>query len=120
MAALAVEVILYDLLLPTDLLFKLNHHNVDGGVKVVRLRFAEIIDVIAGDVAMGTLAQRNFTIVRSNTMMFDVIARLRRRNAVMAVVVRSRAVPRADDVVGVITKEHVADEVTNSIGVYPR
>ena len=29
----------------------------------------------------------------------------------MAVVVRGRGVPRGDDVVGVITKEHVADSV---------
>ena len=90
------------------------------GVLRVNTALRRTVSASAGDVAMGALAQRNFTIVRSNTMMFDVIARLRRRNAVMAVVVRSRAVPRADDVVGVITKEHVADEVTNSIGVYPR
>jgi hypothetical protein len=28
-------------------------------------------------------------------------------------------VPRADDVLGVITKEHVADSVATSIEVYP-
>jgi hypothetical protein len=31
----------------------------------------------------------------------------------MAVVVRGRGVPRGDDVIGVITKEHVADSVAN-------
>jgi CIC family chloride channel protein len=90
------------------------------GVLRVNTALRRTVSASAGDVTMGTLAQRNFTVVRSTTMMFDVIARLRRRDAVMAVVVRSRGLPRADDVVGVITKEHIADEVTNSIRVYPR
>lgn len=34
-------------------------------------------------------------------------------------VTRGRGVPRADDVLGVITKEHVADSVATSIEVYP-
>jgi CIC family chloride channel protein len=36
----------------------------------------------------------------------------------MAIVVRGGRVPRADDVVGVITKEHVADSVAASIRPY--
>jgi CIC family chloride channel protein len=37
----------------------------------------------------------------------------------MALVTRGRGVPRAGDVLGVITKEHVADSVAASIEVYP-
>ena len=37
----------------------------------------------------------------------------------MALVVRGRGVPRRSDVVGVITKEHVADSVASSVKVYP-
>ena len=37
----------------------------------------------------------------------------------MALVMRGRGVPRASDVLGVITKEHVADSVASSIEVYP-
>ena len=37
----------------------------------------------------------------------------------MAVVVRGHGVPRAGDVAGVITKEHVADSVASSVKVYP-
>jgi CIC family chloride channel protein len=51
---------------------------------------------------------------------FDVIARLGRRKAVMGVVVEGRDRPRASTVVGVITKEHIADEVINSVRIYPR
>ena len=51
---------------------------------------------------------------------FDVIDRMWRKEAMMAVVVRGRGVPRRDDVVGVITKEHVADSVASSLKIYPR
>jgi len=45
----------------------------------------------------------------------------RRKNAIMAVVVRpSRGLPRASDVAGVITREHVANSVAESIRIYPR
>jgi hypothetical protein len=36
----------------------------------------------------------------------------------VAVVVRANDAPRASDVLGVITKEHVADSVARSIGAY--
>jgi len=57
--------------------------------------------------------------VRENDIAFDVIQRLWRRQAVMAVVVRGQGVPRVPDVAGVITKEHVADSVAASVKVYP-
>ena len=53
--------------------------------------------------------------------MFDVIHRMWRRNAFMAVVVaKERGTPRAGDVLGVITKDHVANSVAASIQIYPR
>jgi CIC family chloride channel protein len=42
-----------------------------------------------------------------------------RRNAIMAVVVSGQGIPRGSDVVGVITKEHVADSVADSVKAYP-
>jgi CIC family chloride channel protein len=65
------------------------------------------------------LASRHFTIVREDDIIFDVIQRIWRRRAGMALVVRGRGVPRPENVVGVITKEHVADSVASSIRVYP-
>ena len=70
-------------------------------------------------VSLGDVASRNFTVVGEDETAFDVIRRMWRRNAIMAVVVRGRGVPRGSDVAGVITKEHVADSVADSIKAYP-
>ena len=71
-------------------------------------------------VSLGDVANRNFTVVREDETAFDVIRRMWRRNAMMAVVVRGRGVPRGSDVAGVITKEHVADSVADSVKAYPQ
>jgi CIC family chloride channel protein len=70
-------------------------------------------------VSLRDVASRNFTVVRENETAFDVIRRMWRRGAIMAVVVRGHGVPRGSDVAGVITKEHVADSVADSIKTYP-
>jgi CIC family chloride channel protein len=70
-------------------------------------------------IALRDIASRDFTIAREDDIVFDVIQRLWRRQAVMALVIRGRGVPRPGDVVGVITKEHVADSVASSVKVYP-
>jgi chloride channel protein, CIC family len=69
---------------------------------------------------VGMGANRNFTVVREDETAFDVIRRMWRRNAIMAVVVRGLGVPRGSDVAGVITKEHVADSVADSVKAYPQ
>jgi CIC family chloride channel protein len=71
-------------------------------------------------VTLGEVASRNFTVVGEDDVAFDVIRRMWRKDAIMAVVVRGRGVPRGGDVAGVITKEHVADSVADSIKIYPR
>jgi chloride channel protein, CIC family len=71
-------------------------------------------------VTLGDVANRNFTVVREDETAFDVIRRMWRRKAIMAVVVRGRGVPRGGDVAGVITKEHVADSVADSVKAYPQ
>ena len=70
-------------------------------------------------VALGDVASRNFTVVGEGESAFEVIRRMWRRKAIMAVVVRGRGIPRDADVAGVITKEHVADSVADSVMVYP-
>jgi CIC family chloride channel protein len=78
------------------------------------------VSAAAHDVKMGTLARRNFTIVRADAVIFDIISRLGRRRAMMAIVIEGTGRPRADKIIGVITKEHVADEVMHSVRMYPR
>ena len=47
--------------------------------------------------------------------MFGVIGRMWQRGAMMALVVRGNGLPLASNVLGVITKEHVADSVALSV-----
>jgi CIC family chloride channel protein len=70
-------------------------------------------------ITLGDVARPNFTIVRENDVVFEVIQRIWRKRAVMAVVVRGGGVPRPTKIVGVITKEHVADSVASSVQIYP-
>ncbi|OJY05071.1 MAG: chloride channel protein [Rhizobiales bacterium 63-22] len=71
-------------------------------------------------VTLGDIASRDFTIVGEDVLVSDVIERLWRRNAFMAVVVKGHGVPRASDVVGAITREHVANSVADGLRIYPR
>jgi chloride channel protein, CIC family len=80
-----------------------------------------IADIEKG-VTLGDVAQHNYTLVRENAVAFDVISRLWRKNALMALVVANdRGLRRAhpQDILGVITKEHVADAVAGSLQFYP-
>ena len=90
------------------------------GVIRVNTDLRRTVSAASHDVRMGSLARRNFTIVPTNAVMFDVIARLSRRRAMMGVVVEGGGRPRADKVVGVITKEHISDEVARSVRMYSR
>ncbi len=90
------------------------------GVLRVNTDLRRTVSVAGQAVPMGALAQRNFTIVRPDAAVFDVISRLSRRRAAMGVVIDGPGRPRADKVIGVITKEHIADEVANSVRMYPR
>ena len=70
-------------------------------------------------VALRDIVSRDFTVVREDDIVFDVIRRMRSKKALMALVVRGRGVPRPENIAGVITKEHIADSVAISISVYP-
>jgi chloride channel protein, CIC family len=89
------------------------------GVLRVNTALRRAPEAALGGVTLGDLASRHFTIAREDDIVFDVIPRLWRHRAVMVLVVRGHGVPRADQVAGVITKEHVADSVADSISIYP-
>ncbi len=70
-------------------------------------------------VLLGKIAQKNFTVARAQDVVFDVVERMWRRGATMAIVTKgSMRIPRGKDVVGMITKEHIADSVADSIRPY--
>lgn len=91
-----------------------------AGVIRVNADLRRTVGAAGAEVTMGEIARRNFTIVRESAAVFDVISRLWRRRAVMAIVVPDRGRPRADTVLGVISKEHIADAVASSVQIYPR
>jgi chloride channel protein, CIC family len=66
-------------------------------------------------VRLGDIAQRNFTLARDNDIMFDVVHRMARRNASMVVVTTAHGRWRPSQIIGVISKEHVADSVADSV-----
>jgi len=71
------------------------------------------------DVRLGDIAQSNFTVARADDVVFDVVERMWRRGASMVVVIRGSArVPRASHVIGMISKEHIADSVADSVRPY--
>jgi CIC family chloride channel protein len=96
---------------------------VDGnrilGVLRVNTALREVSEGTPSGVTLRSLVSRDYTIVRDDDIVFDVIQRMTRRRATMALVVNGRGVPRAKNIVGVITKEHVADSVASAIKVYP-
>jgi chloride channel protein, CIC family len=70
-------------------------------------------------VRLGDIAQKNFTVSRAQDVVFDVVERMWRRSASMSIVTKgSGRLPRATHVVGMISKEHIADSVAASIRPY--
>ena len=105
--------------------------SVNGIVHVVVTRGEHIVGVVRintalrhgvedsyGGVTFGDVAQRNFTVAREDDVVFDVITRMAGHDASMAVVSRSKGRPRRGDVIGIISKEHIADSVAESIEPY--
>jgi CIC family chloride channel protein len=86
-----------------------------GGLRV-NTDLRRTLGVAAGEVRLGDLAQPNFTIVREAEVAFDVITTMWDRNATMAIVVSHDG--GTERVLGVVTKEHVADTVARSIKIY--
>ena len=70
-------------------------------------------------VRLGDIAQKNFTVSRAQDVVFDVVERMWERNASMSIVTRTEGyIPRGKDVVGMISKEHIANSVADSIRPY--
>jgi CIC family chloride channel protein len=90
-----------------------------SGVVRVNTGLRRGLEGVHTGITLGDVARPNFTIVREDDVVFEVIQRIWRKRAVMAVVVRGGGVPRPANTAGVITKEHVADSVASSVQIYP-
>jgi len=91
-----------------------------AGVLRVNMDLRLAVGAAEAEVTLGQLARGNFTVVREDAATFDVIARMKRRNAAMALVIPRAGYPQGNKILGVITKEQIADSVADSIGLYPR
>jgi CIC family chloride channel protein len=103
---------------------RLRHVVVTGGNRIrgvlrVNTALRRASEEARSAVTLGDIASRRFTIVREDDIVYEVIRRIWRKRATMALVARGHGVPRAADIAGVITKEHVADSVANNVKVYP-
>jgi CIC family chloride channel protein len=90
-----------------------------AGVFRVNTALRHGLESVHTGITLGDVARDNFTVVREDDAVFLVIRRMWRRDALMALVLRTGGMPRPTDVAGVITKEHVADSVASSVKVYP-
>ena len=89
------------------------------GVLRINTGLRRALSQSVASITLGALAQRNFIVVGENDVAFDVITRMWKQRAVMAVVVghgKGHALPR---VLGVIAKEHIADSVASSVKIFP-
>jgi CIC family chloride channel protein len=64
------------------------------------------------------IVSRRYTVAHEEDVVYDVIRGMWRAGAMMAIVVRASEIPAARNVLGVITKEQIADSVAGSIKVY--
>jgi chloride channel protein, CIC family len=96
----------------------LSHGEHIVGVLRVNTALRRGLEAAYTGVTLADIASRRFTVAREDDIMYRVISRMWRHAATMVVVVRSAGIPRAADVVGAITKEHVADSVAESIRPY--
>jgi CIC family chloride channel protein len=69
---------------------------------------------------LGELVTPNFTIVGEKDAAFDVISAFSRDHVNVAIVVGVTKLGEPQRVLGIITKDHVADTVASSIQLYPR
>ncbi len=89
------------------------------GVLRVNIDLRRAVGAAGADVTLGELARRDYTFVREDSATFDVIVRMRRKSASMALVLPAGTPTDKRQILGVITKEHIADNVAGSISLYP-
>jgi chloride channel protein, CIC family len=85
------------------------------GVVRINTSLRRGVEAAYAGVRFGDIAQRNFTLARANDIMFDVVQRMARRDASMAIVAGGDRRRHVTQIIGIISKEHVADSVAESI-----
>ena len=86
-----------------------------AGVVRVNTGLRRGVEAAYSGVRFADVLQRSFTLARETDIMFDVVQRMARRNSSMAVVTTADGHWRPSQIVGIISKEHVANSVADSI-----
>ena len=86
-----------------------------AGVVRVNTSLRRGVEAAYSGIHFADVVQHKFTIAREADVMFDVVQRMARHEAIMAVVVKDRSRGRPSDIVGIISKEHIANSVAESI-----
>jgi CIC family chloride channel protein len=89
-----------------------------AGVVRVNVSLRRGVEHAYSGVRFEDVAQHNFTIAREGDVMFDVVQRMSRHDAAMAVVVKGKGRGRPSEIIGVVTKERIADSVAASIAPF--
>ena len=88
------------------------------GVVRVNTALRQVSEGAPAPITMRDIASPHFIVVSEQQILVDVIRSTWSADAFMAVVVRSGSAGLAQDVVGIISKEHVADSVAASVALY--
>jgi chloride channel protein, CIC family len=88
------------------------------GVLEVNTSLRQVSQTAGAAPTLRDIASRQFTFVRENDIVYEVIRRMWHNHSSVALVVRTAGLPTAQDVLGVITKDQVADSVASSVDVY--
>jgi CIC family chloride channel protein len=87
-----------------------------AAVETGRGRFIGVVPVEEnGDLVEGATLIDRFTVIRSGAFLQDVMRRMARRKAIVAIVLKEKGVPRPDRIAGVVHRENIADAI---IGEY--
>jgi len=63
---------------------------------------------------LGEVARRDYVLAREGDILHDVMNRMSRHHAALALVTRGRGVPRVDDILGVISLEDIGESVVTT------
>ena len=92
------------------------------GVQTMDAALRHGLEKSASGATLGDVVKTDFAIAHPEDTIFQVLRRMQDRNAEMALVMKGSGVwtgmPRGEDVLGVISKDQVADSVTESIIPY--
>ena len=76
------------------------------------------LDAYSDETRLEEIARRDFSLIHRNTVLFNALTRLAKHVTALALVVDRMGIPRAEDAIGVIDKDMVANSVIDGFRPY--